>query len=109
MEPPGVRVSTTLRANMSRARLETEYAYNGLSTTEFGERTGQSAEQVRELIAAGWFDDKEKDGKPLLLDIAGPAAKQPRYKILPAAVDVFFKERGKRRIYPPRKKANDAA
>jgi hypothetical protein len=78
---------------MSRARRrEAEsYLYNGLTTSEFAERTGQSDQQVRDLIAAQWFG---WDGdRPECIDVASPGAKIRRYKILPSAVERFLRER----------------
>jgi hypothetical protein len=92
-----------------RTRQQHEYAYNGLTTAEFGERTGQSAAQVLDLIDSGWFDWDTEDGKPACLDIAGVNARQPTFRIHPAAVERFYKERrAGRRKYPPRRKKEDA-
>lgn len=76
-----------------RTRQQFDYAYNGLSPAEFGERTGQSAEQVHKLIAAGWFRWTTEDGKPGCLDIRDAGAKQPTYRIHPSAVERYYRER----------------
>ncbi len=75
-----------------RTRRDYQYAYNGLTTAEFGARIGIAAEQVREMIAAGWFG-WTKDGQPECLDIRSPGAKQPTYRIHPDAVKRFYLER----------------
>lgn len=75
-----------------RARTRHAYAYNGLSPREFGERTGQSAAQVMELIHGGWFEWTE-DEQPECLDISKEGSKLPTYKIHPSAVKRFFRER----------------
>lgn len=75
-----------------RTRQHHDFAYNGLTTAEFGERVGMSAEKVRELIEARWFI-VPKDGPPECLDIRSPKAKQPTYRIHPSAVDRFLRER----------------
>lgn len=76
-----------------RTRQQEKYRYNGITPREFGERTGQSAAQVRELIGCGWFAFTE-DGTPECLDVSSPGTKQRTYKIHPSAVQRFYKERG---------------
>lgn len=77
---------------MRVGRTVDQYAYNGLTTAEFGRRVGISAEKVRALIAARWFR-VSKDGYPECLDIRDPDAKQPTYRIHASAVDRYLRER----------------
>lgn len=76
----------------TRTAQQWQYEYNGISPAEFGKRTGQSAEQVRALITAGWFE-WTKDGKPECLDVSGVGSKNHRYKIHVSAVERFYKDR----------------
>lgn len=75
-----------------RTRQQHQYAYGGISPREFGERTGQSPQQVRELIEVGWFG-WTADGLPECLDVASPKAKQPTYRIHASAVQRYYRER----------------
>lgn len=77
---------------MRTRKLQSQYDYNGLTTGEFGARTGQSAEQVRELIDSGWFKWTE-DGMPECLDISAPNAKRPTYRIHVSAVKRYYQQR----------------
>lgn len=74
-----------------RTRQQHQYDYAGLTTGEFAKRTGQSAEQVRELIDAGWF--KWVDGMPECLDVSAPGSKRPSYRIRTSAVERYYEER----------------
>lgn len=85
-----------------RTREQHVYAYNGLTTGEFAARTGQSAQQVRDMIAAGWFK-VTADGMPECLDIRGAGSKQPTYRIHAGAVERFYAERGTAK---PKRKAS---
>lgn len=80
-----------------RTRQQHQYDYAGLTTGEFAKRTGQSAEQVRGLIDAGWFQwfRVEASGirMPECLDVSSPGSRRPSYRIHPRAVDRFFDER----------------
>lgn len=65
--------------------------FSWLSPREFGEAIGVTDQQVRELIAEGWF---RTDGKvPECINVALPSAKAPRWHISPAALDRFLRER----------------
>ena len=75
-----------------RTRQQHQYAYTGLSTGEFAERTGQSVQQVRALIASGWFA-WTADGLPECLDVSNPGSRQPTWKIHTSAVKRFYQER----------------
>lgn len=75
-----------------RTRQQHQYDYAGLTTGEFAARTGQSEEQVRDLIGSGWFR-WTKEGMPECLDISSPGAKRPTYRILKSAVQRYYEER----------------
>lgn len=82
-----------------RTREQHIYAYNGMTPAEFGARTGQKAQAVRNMIEAGWFGWTE-DGLPECLDIGKVGAKTPTYRILPVALKRYYRERaatGKRK------------
>lgn len=65
--------------------------YTWLTTSAFGDAIGVEEEQVRTLISEGWF---RKDGDvPECLNVSKPTAKKPEYRIHPAAVKRFYKER----------------
>jgi hypothetical protein len=75
-----------------RTRQQEHYRYNGLSPREFGERTSQSEESVRQLIEDGWFD-WIGDGLPECLDVRKIGGQRPEYRIHPSAVARYHRER----------------
>ena len=78
-----------------RTRRQEQYRYNGLSPREFAERTGQSEDGVRRLIASGWFGWTE-DGKlrvPECLDVRKVGGQRAEYRIHPNAVQRYYRER----------------
>ncbi|HEX6926792.1 MAG TPA: hypothetical protein VF167_15325 [Longimicrobiaceae bacterium] len=74
-----------------RTRQQHQFDYAGLTTGEFARRTGQSPEQVRDLIESGWF--RWNDGVPEVLDVSSPGAKRPSYRISRAALQRYYEER----------------
>jgi hypothetical protein len=84
----------------ARTRQIEQMKFNGLTTREFAAATSQSEQQVRDLIAARWFE--WTDDLPECLDVASPGAKIRRYKILPSAVKRYLNERA---VCAPRGKA----
>lgn len=78
---------------MRTRQQRSQFRYNGLTTREFAERTGQSPEQVRNLITGGWFGWTEGGMVPECLDVSAEGSKQPSWRIHPNAVKRFYQER----------------
>lgn len=82
---------------MRTRKMQCQFRYNGLTTREFGERTGQSPQQVRALIAGGWFGWTEDGTVPECLDISAEGSRIPSWRIHPNAVKRFYQERAARK------------
>lgn len=77
---------------MSRTKEAERARYAWLTTRSFADATGVQDEQVRALIAEGWFKET-KEGVPECLNVSRPNAKRPEYRIHPAALTRFYRER----------------
>jgi hypothetical protein len=74
---------------------QSQFRYKGLTTGEFAERTGQSPQQVRDMISSGWFGWMEtEDGSvPECLDVSSPGSKVPSWRIHPTALQRYYQQR----------------
>lgn len=65
--------------------------FTWLTTRSFADAVGVEEEQVRAFIKEGWF---KRDGEiPECMNVSRPSAKRPEYRIHPAAVKRFHRER----------------
>lgn len=65
--------------------------YNWLTPRSFADAIGVEEEQVRVMIREGWF--RRDTDIPECLDVKRPEAKRPEYRIHPAALKRFYRER----------------
>jgi hypothetical protein len=82
---------------MRTRQQRSQFRFNGLTTGEFAERTGQSPQQVRDLIASGWFGWTEDGSVPECLDVSSEGSRVPSWRIHPNAVKRFYQERAARK------------
>lgn len=67
--------------------------YGWLTTSAFADAIGVESEQVRAMIRDGWF---KNDGEvPECIDVALQSAERREYRIHPAALKRFYRERAK--------------